>query len=212
MSSKFLSAVLALLAAGVVAVYLWLAAGASPVFGGPALAGVALGEYETGVRIAGQHLSCAASPGGPAACTLEVAGQTLRVEAAYGDEDRRTMTRCEAAYGGRTTPCEAAPFTVQGPAFAGVRDLAALGLTPAAVQALAARYPGSSWNEAVWTWIGFLAGLLAAALLGVAVGGWVVGDLRDRRFWITVGLSTLACFFALTIGMMTVLSGLALVD
>lgn len=214
MTIKHLSAVLLLLAAGLAAGFLWLASSASPVFGGPALAGLALGEYPAGVRIAGRHLRCA--DGGPAAlqaaCALDVAGQALRVEAAYADADRIAFARCAAIYGERTAPCAAGRFTVQGPAFAQVLDPAALGLTPADLQALAARYPGSNWDEAAWTWTGFLAALAAALLAGLAVAGWIGGRPRARRFWITAGLSALACFFALTIGLMTVLSGLALVD
>lgn len=214
MTIKFVSGVFALIAVALAAGFLWLATEASPVFGGPALAGLALGDFETGVRIAGRHLSCADA--GPtatqAACRLDVAGQPLSVDVVYSDADRAAFSSCRATYADRAAACGAAFFVVQGPAWAEIQDPATLGLTATDLQGLAARYPASAWSEANWTWTGFLVALTAAVLLGLAVAGWIGGRLRARRFWITAGLAALASFFALTIGLMTVLSGLALID
>lgn len=214
MSLKIIPTVLALIAVGLAAGFLWLAAEASPVFGGPALAGLALGDFQTGVRVAGRHLSCADA--GPAAeqatCHLDVAGQRLSVEVVYADANRAAFSRCRAAYADRAVACEAAFLVAQGPAWAEIRDPAALGLTATDLTGLAARYPASTWSEGNWTWTSFLVALATALLLGLAVAGWIGGRLRARRFWITAGLAALASFFALTIGLMTVLSGLALID
>jgi hypothetical protein len=213
MPFRIIAGACVLIATGLLAGFLWLATEASPVYGGPALAGLALGDFETGVRIAGRHLSCADS--GPAAlqatCAVDVAGQPLRVEVVYADADRVTFPRCQVRYAAREAACEAALFVVQGPAWAQV-EAGALGLTTDDLQTLAARFPGSQWNEANWTWTGFWAALGAALLLGLTVGRWVAPQIRARRFWIVAGLSSLAFFFAFTIGLMTVISGLALID
>ena len=207
---KTISLVCLFLAAGLLAGYLALAANASPVFGGPALAGIALGRPDGDLRIVGRHLSCAGAEA-LTTCSVDVGGRPLRVTVGFADPYHDEFTRCEAEYAGGTFSCEASRYAIQSPGMARV-DAAALGLTEADLAAVIARYPGSDWPEGGWTWLGMGTALLSAALAGLAVGGWVGRPVFGRRFWITTGLVSLGWFFAAIIGLMTVISGLALVD
>lgn len=210
---KTLTFLAAVLTVGLLGGFLWLAANASPVFGGPALAGIALGRASGDVRVVGRHLTCADA--GPATqtatCSLDVAGQPLRVAVTFGDEYRETFAECTAEYAGRQAACEPAQYVVQSPSLARV-DAAALGLSDADLAAVEARYPGSGLPEGGWTWLGVGVALVGALSLGASIGAWVGRPAFSARFWITAGLTALALFFAITIGLMTVISGLALLD
>lgn len=201
------------LSAAMAAGYLALAASASPVFGAPPLAGIAFSSPDGDVRVVGRSLECASENGAPltAVCTVMVAGVPLSVTVVFENPDREAFARCRAAYGGRSAPCQPAQYVVQSPAFARIES-AELGLTAQAVAEVQARYPASRLPEGGWTWLGAAIALVSAVGMGLGVAGWIHQPLFSRRYWITAGLTALALFFALTIGLMTAISGLALID
>ena len=173
--------------------------------GGNTMVGVSITTGKAAVRLPRRALTCIPATGWSETCTMQLAGEEFRLEIQYGPPSTFEFPQCRASYRAATTTCHPVNVTLGAgiPRYAGMHNTA-LGIDPAALQAMRDRYWFDNLYEADWLALRTRAALfLASAIaLGSLLAPWPHPAIRPVAA-VAAGMLSFAalraCFLALLV-------------